>query len=385
MKLSNKTTWKSTDYIQRIGSSFQDGRLFKNQKWFKRNYILQNLLDLYELILTLVFRSLYGLREIKGLKNLKKIASRIEKNDKLTQAKLPQILLKDFLDPMLGQMYTLFYLLEYRNPTNCALIMNNFKSFYEPLQLYRYKLTQILKEATENSKKIKDQMASVCEVVFSDLKLPEPQSGKVKHQAIKMILIKNILKNLLKTQKTVSRGVFRSIIQLWRKRVERIYYFTFEQYNEKPCVSFYLLQERVITKNPKAQQKIRDFRKSISSFFHKMTINISEGTNYTCFRLDLTKFSSKKVEHFRKFLKYYIEIKSLFYNLSSDLNVPLTKINPLEKVSQRGLILHLILNANLRWELRKSLTDFVVQVYLHVEKYNHFTDLHDFYFFLQNM
>jgi hypothetical protein len=325
------------------------------------------------------------LKEIKGSQTMRKVAQIIEKKDKIQQAKLPEMFLKDYLDPLIGKMLTLFYLMEYNNSVNSTLILQNFKNFYEPLQLYRFQLSQILKEATDNSDDIDTEIIKVAETIFQDLKLPRTSNGKIKHQTIKLIFIKNILKNILDSKKSTSKTVLRNIMHLWRKRVETIYYFTFEQYNDTPCVSFYLLQEKLISNNPKAYKKIKTFREEITTFFKKMTINISEGNNYTCFRLKLTKLSSKKVEHFRKFLKFYIEIKSLFYNLSSDLNVPMKKINPLEKISQRGIILKLVLNKDLRWEIRKSLTDFVVNVYLNVERYNYFTDHHDFSFFLQNM
>lgn len=385
LKVNNKNSWKAEDYIQRIGSSFQDGKLKENQKWFKQNFILKNLLQLYRLILDIVLRSLYGLKELKNNKSIRKIVQILDKNDHVNQAKLPQIFLKDYLDPLLEKFYTLFYLLEYNNSRNSSLILRNFSDFYEPLQLYRFNLNQILKEATSNSDDMDVGVVKVIEKIFMDLKLPRPSKGKIKHQGIKMVFIKNILKNLLESQKDSNKIVFRNILNLWRKRIEAIYYFSFEQYNDSPCLCFHLLQEKLISNNPKAEKRIREFREEMTTFFKKMTINMSESQNYLCFRLKLSKLSSKKLEHFRKFLVYYIEIKSLFHILSADLNVPLKKINPLEKVSQRGLILKLILDQNLRWEVRKSLSDFVVQVYLHVEKYNYFTDLHDFTFFLQNM
>jgi hypothetical protein len=385
LKINNKTSWKGSDYIQRIGSSFQNGKMLRNQKWFKRNYILTNLLELYDLILKIVIRSLYGLKEIKGSQLMLKVVNIIDKNDKIQQAKLPEIFLKDYLDPLINKMLTLFYLMEYNNSNNSSLILQNFSNFYEPLQLYRFQLSRILKEASDNSDEVDTEIIKVCETIFQDLKLPRPNNVKIKHQTIKLILIKNILKNILDSNKASSRTAFRNILHLWRKRIENIYYFTFEQYNETPCVSFYVIQEKLISNQPKAYKKIKRFRDEIKVFFKKMVINVSEGNNYTCFRLKLSKLSSKKAEHFRKFLKYYIEIKSLFYNLSTDFNVPLKKIHPLEKISQRGIILNLILNKDLRWEIRKSLTDFVIRVYLHIEKYNYFTDHHDFSFFLQNM
>jgi hypothetical protein len=385
LKQNNKNSWKSEDYIQRVGSSFQDGNLRENQKWFKRNYILKNLLELYQLILDIVIRSLYGLNLVKDNQTIRKVVQVLDKNDKIQQSKLPQIFLKDYLDPLLEKFYTLFYLLEYNNSTNSALILQNFNNFYEPLQLYRFHLSKILKEATANSDEMDTQINPVIEKIFLDLKLPRPSKSKIKHQGIKMILIKNILKNLLESQKDSNRTVFRSVLTYWRKRIETVYYFSFENYNDSPCLCFYILQEKLITNSPKASKKIKEFREEMTQFFKKMLINVSESQNYYCYRLKLSKLSSKKLEHFRTFLVYYIEIKSLFHILSTNLNVPLKKINPLEKVSQRGLILKLILDQSLRWEVRKSLSVFVIQVYLHVEKYNYFTDLHDFTFFLQNM
>lgn len=68
-----------------------------------------------------------------------------------------------------------------------------------------------------------------------------------------------------------------------------------------------------------------------------------------------------------------------------EFKVELKEIEGLELDMQRGMLMNLCLNDDLGWRIKKSISDFVTDVYLNVEKYNYFTDIHDFSFFLQRM
>ena len=385
----NKASWDPSDYIQKLDSSFQDGKLKRNQAWLTKNFIFQNLLELYHLIISLVFESLFGLKLCAGKQSMRKLASVLEKEDSILQTKLPQIFLKDYLDPLLENMYTLFYLLEYNNPSTSLLILSNFSNFYKPKIFYRFQVKRLLIEATSNSELMGKEVLKVIKTIFQDLKLPRLKGNRIKHQTFKMSLIKNLLKNLIENKRELSRKIFRFLLHSWRKKIENVYQFRFE-YNSgdstQPALHFLIAQDRVTSSEKRGlDEKISTFRQEFRSYFKKAISSTSEEGQFQNFAIKTQKLGSKKYKYFSRFLEKYIVIKSMFYHVAEDLKVELKDISEMEKEADRGAMLKLLLDKKVRWEIRKAISNFVCHVYLDVEKYNFITDEHDFTFFLQKM
>ena len=145
------SNWDPSDYIQRIDTSFQEGKLFSSQKRLSENLVIKNLLGLYKLILQLIYIGLFGLKDMKGKRTYRILSQVLERKDEILQAKLPPVFLKDYLDPLIEKMLVVFYLCEYNNIHTSLSILQNFADFYYPLNFYKSDLTRILKESTSNS------------------------------------------------------------------------------------------------------------------------------------------------------------------------------------------------------------------------------------------
>lgn len=156
------SSWKASDYIQRINTSFQGGKLQSSQKRLSENLIIQNLLGLYKLILHLIYLGLFGLKEMKKNRNYRALSQLLDRKDEILQSKLPPVFLKDYLDPLVEKMLIVFYLVEYNNVHTSLAILQNFSDFYYPLNFYRTHLDRILKESTANS----ELMGKRCRVAF---------------------------------------------------------------------------------------------------------------------------------------------------------------------------------------------------------------------------
>ena len=156
------SSWDPSDYIQRIDTSFQEGKLSSSQKRLSENLVIKNLLGLYKLILQLIYIGLFGLKDMKGKRTYRILSQVLERKDEILQAKLPPVFLKDYLDPLIEKMLVVFYLCEYNNIHTSLSILQNFADFYYPLNFYKSDLTRILKESTSNS----ELMGKRCRLAF---------------------------------------------------------------------------------------------------------------------------------------------------------------------------------------------------------------------------
>ena len=107
--------------------------------------------------------------------------------------------------------------------------------------------------------------------------------------------------------------------------------------------------------------------------------------DFATFLFRLSDISGSNRAAFKNYMQYYINVKTMMWISSIEFKVELKGIEGLELDMQRGMLMNLCLNNSLSWRIKKAVSEFVTGVYLNVEKYNYFTDIHDFSFFLQRM
>ena len=386
----NTNQWDAGVYLKRDDNGFRSTSLTRNQNFLLKNNILYNLMDLFDFIIEICYGSLMHLKTEFGTpSSMMKLPLYLKKIEDFFQLKLPQVFFKDYLDNIIESILNLFYLVSYNNPKTSRFFLTRFKSFYPLLYLFKRKIKNFITEITSNSQNLGNEYENLLEVIFDDLEPPVFELRYLDKRHIKLKFIKNLLKNLLKKRTNDNQNAISQIGFQFSATYDHVFYIQFDkdsdfETGEIIYCKFFIVKNENILYNERKQTIVRKMKANLQEDFKNNIIEIDKsGENFDMIKISLSNVGKKS--NFFMFLKYYVKIKSLIFKAHYSFGILIAGLKQLEEDNNKLVLPYMTINPHLDLGLKKGVSNFVVQVSLHMDKYNYFTDDHDFTYFCQKM
>lgn len=383
IELSKSNGWEMNKYIEKILDSKKNITLKKNQNHLLLNGILDQLMSLFEFIISINYKSLLLLKKVyeppETILNLPRTLSKIKE---FNQSKLPQSFFKEHLNNLTGSILSLFYFCSHRNSMTSSFFFKHFDQFYNLLYLFKKDSKSLLVEISRNSILGDKSTEDIISTFLNNLELPSFKMKHMEQKSTDLKILKNILHNLTKDRTQGTELILNQIITLFKQKYEKYIYIVFKTDDNNSNICEINIIKNVYTDDNKFI--LNNIRENIKTTF-KNNFNVDGLSleHYDQYNIELDGLTKSQI--FFQYLKYYLKTKTLLQKSqffigaqNYDLNYLETKLTDLTLPSN-------IMFSNLNNQLKEGAAFYMINTYLFFDKYRFFTDSHDFNSFCQKM
>lgn len=373
------------NYANKSSITFKNATLQRNQNYLLNNKILENLYNLFKIMVQFCYFSLVNFKSQGQEGNsLNRLYFILNKEEDFFQLKLPQNFFRDYLERIIESIIKIFYLVSYNNSKTSAFFLKRFDVFYHLTYFYRKNIIRFLNEITSNSDKMEGDHNLVLQTLFDDLELPSFKRDFIQRHSNKLKLIKNIVKNLSKQSTIDNINGIGQMVQNFSVAFDRNFYIQFDRNLEGEIVcKFYFVKlsnlQKTFMKN-----KIKKIKKNICKIFQNYFEEIElADDNFDIIQISLEGL--KTAEELHGFLKYYMKLKTRFFYANMNMGIMLMGLKNLEEDPSKGVLFSMSLDSQINNSVKAGVVSFISKVYLFFKKYNYFTDDYDFTYFCQKL
>lgn len=384
----HESNFESTDTsFEESKVNFKNVTLKRNQNFLLNNQILENLFDLFKILVQYMHFSLVNYKfNGRCEKNLNQLYFHItnKENPKFFQQKLPQNFFRDYLDKLIDLIIQFFYLVGYNNPKTSGFFLTRFDVFYYLLYHYKRNILRFLKEITSNSSQMKSDHQNVLATLFDDLKLPTFKLRFIQRHQNKLQFMKNLVKNLARNKTIENLTAIGEIVHNFSVSFDRNFYIQFDMNEAEEFVCKFFIVKLINTRKQELRNKIKNIKQTIMTLFedHLEVIDQdNENFDIVCVKME----GINAQPEFHDFLKYYIKLKSRLFYCNLKLGTMLLGLKSLEADPSKHVLFKLVVQDDLNYSMKSGLVSFIAKVYLFFNKYNYFTDDYDFTYFCQKL